>query len=81
MGHFVKSFITKRGNNILRRRTLHGGAILLHKGGSGVGSFYTSQESRDEILGTGLKHLVSLQNLELKLPTMTGSKPKNIRFN
>ena len=83
---FTRSFITKRGPQNISHKThskphnAMGGSILLQKGGSGVGSSYSSLENRMETIGSGLKHLVNLRNLEMRPPSLGTSKPKNISF-
>lgn len=82
----TRSFFTKRGpQNIgskmhLKTYNSIGGSILLQRGGPGVGSSYSSLENRQETVGAGLKNLVNLRNLEMKLPSMSSTKPKNIAF-
>ena len=82
----IHSFITKRGTQQIghkihrKSHNAMGGSILLQKGGSGVGSSYSSLENRIETIGSGLKHLVNLRNLEMRPPSLGTSKPKNISF-
>ena len=82
----MRSFIIKQGTQQIGHK-IHrkphiamGGSILLQKGGSGVGSSYSSLENRIETIGSGLKHLVNLRNLEMRPPSLGTSKPKNISF-
>ena len=79
-------FFTKRGSHSISANRNHnisnigGGSILLRKGGPGAGSSYGSLENRVETVGSGLKNLVHLRSLEMRPPSMSSTKPKNISF-
>ena len=67
------------GGRIYRRHHTSGGAILLNKGGPGVGSSYDSPEEYHKTIGRGLGDdlKTKLNNLIVK---PLSRKPKNIQF-